>query len=105
MPVSTSSKIRVSTVSVEASTVFMASIIRESSPPEAIFATGLGFSPGLAEIKSSILSTPLGESSNVSNIGTSSTLGILRNCISSLTFLAKSSAAVLRFSLSFSAAD
>ena len=41
-PVSTSSKIIVSGKSFSARTLFIASIIRDSSPPDAIFASGIG---------------------------------------------------------------
>ena len=35
-----------------------ASIMRESSPPDAIFASGFGSSPGFVEIKNSTVSCP-----------------------------------------------
>ena len=58
IPVSISSKIRVSTPSVRAKMVLSASITRESSPPEAIFARGSGGFPGFALIINSISSFP-----------------------------------------------
>ena len=104
IPVSTSSKMRVSTVSVLARTVLIASIILESSPPDAIFATGRGVSPGFAEMSSSILSVPFEFGSHFSKYGTSSTFGIFKNAISDFTFVAKVFAAFLRRVPSFSAA-
>ena len=50
-PVSISSKIRVSTISPLDKIDFIASIILDISPPEAILLSGLRFSPGFVEIK------------------------------------------------------
>ncbi len=61
-PVSISSKIRVPTVSLWAKMVLMASIMRDSSPPLAILASGLGGSPGLVEIKNCTVSCPAEDS-------------------------------------------
>lgn len=41
-----------------ASALLNASIMRESSPPDAIFASGFGSSPGFVEIKNSTVSCP-----------------------------------------------
>ena len=51
MPASTSSKMRVLTRASSAKIRFMASMILESSPPEAIFARGFRSSPGLGEMR------------------------------------------------------
>ncbi len=53
MPVSISSKIRVSMSSLPASTVLMASMMRDSSPPLATWLKALTPSPGLVEIRNS----------------------------------------------------
>ena len=50
IPASTSSKIKVSTESVSAKMAFNASTTRESSPPDAILASGLSASPMLGAI-------------------------------------------------------
>ena len=55
---SISSKIIVFMLSVWAKMVLIASITREISPPDAIFASGLGVSEMLVEIKNSTLSAP-----------------------------------------------
>ena len=57
-PVSISSRTRVATRSVQASTVLAARVTRESSPPEAIFRSGRGTSPGLARKSISTRSAP-----------------------------------------------
>ena len=62
IPVSISSKIREGVDSLSASATFRASMILESSPPEAISAIGFGGSPGLEEIRKEISSMPLGVS-------------------------------------------
>ena len=59
IPVSISSKIKVSISSSEARIDFMASIIRESSPPDATLFNGLTGSPGFVEIIKLTLSNPL----------------------------------------------
>ena len=58
IPMSTSSKMSVGTLSTSDSTVLIASMTRESSPPEATFTSGLSGSPGLAERRNSTESTP-----------------------------------------------
>ena len=59
MPVSISSKICVSAAPESSdSTVLMASIIRESSPPDAIFDIGFGSSPAFAETRNWMRSQP-----------------------------------------------
>ena len=60
MPTSTSSKISTGTASVAASTTLSASIVRESSPPEAMRASGRTSSPELPENRNSAWSTPFG---------------------------------------------
>ncbi|MNI93278.1 hypothetical protein D3C73_1512020 [compost metagenome] len=57
-PVSTSSKIRTGMASVRAKILFIASIIRDNSPPEAILPSGRSGSPGFGEIMNSALSIP-----------------------------------------------
>ena len=59
IPVSISSKIKVSILSLSARIALIASIIRLSSPPEATFPKGFLGSPGLVEIKNSASSVPL----------------------------------------------
>ena len=58
IPASISSKISVPMESFWASTAFIASMILESSPPEATFESGFNGSPGLVEIKNSASSMP-----------------------------------------------
>ena len=58
-PVSTSSKIRVVTWSFSASTFFSASMIRASSPPEAMRWMGLSSSPRLADMRKRTSSMPV----------------------------------------------
>lgn len=70
IPVSISSNIRVGMSSVSAITDFNASMIRDSSPPEAISERGLSGSPGFVEMRNDTLSTPFSLSS-VSVIATS----------------------------------
>lgn len=53
IPVSISSNTRVSMSSASARTDLMASITRDSSPPEAILAMERGGSPGLADMRNS----------------------------------------------------
>ena len=57
-PVSTSSKTRVPMSSCSERTFFRASMIRASSPPEAIFAMGFMSSPALADIRKRMASQP-----------------------------------------------
>lgn len=57
-PVSISSKISVGMLSRSAITHFSASMIRDSSPPDAMRARGLGSSPRFAEMRNSRLSMP-----------------------------------------------
>ena len=63
MPESISSKMRVLTGSLFSRIDFIASIILDTSPPEAILTSGLVLSPGLALRKNSILSYPFGPKS------------------------------------------
>lgn len=58
IPVSISSKIKVSVSSRSARIVLIASMIRDSSPPETTFASGRIASPGFVEIKNSTASVP-----------------------------------------------
>ena len=58
MPASTSSKIRVGTSSRSTSTLRQASIVRESSPPEATFASGCAGCPGPPENTNAACSAP-----------------------------------------------
>ena len=58
IPVSISSKIRVSISSASPVTHLMASMILESSPPLAMEDKGLGASPGLRDILKSMVSNP-----------------------------------------------
>ena len=58
IPVSISSKIKVSVSSLSAIRVLIASIILESSPPDTTLDNSLTGSPGLVEIKKQILSFP-----------------------------------------------
>ena len=58
IPVSISSKIRLSIASVAEKIVFNASITRDISPPEAILLKGRKTEPSFAAIKNSILSCP-----------------------------------------------
>ena len=67
IPVSISSKITVSILSLWAKIVFIASITLEISPPEATLASGFNPSETFVEIKNSILSIPFNESSVLSN--------------------------------------
>ena len=57
-PESTSSKISVGTADLPASTTFIASISRDSSPPDATRASGPGSWPGLAAIRKLACSAP-----------------------------------------------
>ena len=56
--ITASSKTKTGISSASASTAFRASIIRDISPPEATFASGLVSSPGLREMKNSTASIP-----------------------------------------------
>ncbi len=68
-PVSISSKTSVGTRSAPARTVLTASVTRDSSPPEAIFRSGRGASPGLGEKTNSTRSRP--DSGGVAAVGSS----------------------------------
>ena len=61
IPVSISSKIKVSIWSRSARIAFRASMILESSPPDTIFPRGFRLSPGLVEISYSTSSNPFSE--------------------------------------------
>ena len=102
-PVSISSNIIVGVSSFSATTFFIASIIRESSPPEAIFAIGFGGSPAFTDIISSITSIPFAVSLPFSCLKSIFTLGISRNFSSSAIFSVNLPDAAERASESFSA--
>ena len=72
-PVSTSSKIRVVTCSVSASTFFNASMIRDSSPPEAIRLMGFKSSPTLADMRKRTVSIPVASMPSAASLGANST--------------------------------
>ena len=61
MPVSISSKTRVPTSSLSAAMVLKASMMRESSPPEAVRLRGLSGSPALTEMRKRTRSRPEAE--------------------------------------------
>ena len=58
MPASTSSKISVGTCATWLTTVWIARLMRDSSPPEATFASGPGAMPLCADTRNSICSSP-----------------------------------------------
>src|SRR5438034_409292 len=67
MPASTSSKMSVAPLSSAAARVLSASMMRDSSPPEATRASERGSSPGLVERKNSTSSQPSGPSARPSD--------------------------------------
>src|SRR5437762_2147631 len=67
MPASTSSKMSVAPLSSAAARVLSASMMRDSSPPEATRASERGASPGLVERKNSLSSQPSGPSARPSD--------------------------------------
>ena len=62
MPASTSSNTRVGVASARASTALMASATRDSSPPDAMRASGRGGSPGLGASRNATSSAPVASS-------------------------------------------
>ena len=83
--------------------LLIASIILESSPPEATFDNDLGGSPGFAEIINSILSKPVDDKLPLSKLTKNCILGISRNKSSFFTFFSKSDATFFLSLESFSA--
>ena len=105
MPVSTSSNISVGVPSAPAQTVLIASITRESSPPEATFERGLSGSPLFADSMNSTSSLPFAWSfpSSGRNTMPNAAFAIPSSCNCSVILRHRSSAASLRFSVSFAA--
>ena len=98
-PVSISSNISVPTSSLSESTFFIASIILDSSPPEAVLAIGRGSCPGFALMRNSTESAPFEVSAVGLRSTTNRTLGISRNSSSSATLFSNSAAAFMRLSV------
>ena len=97
MPASTSSKTSVGTASRSASTLRQASIVRDSSPPEAARASDSGAWPDPGESSSSIRSAPPGPgSSNATRSARTTELSIPSSCSSASIADASAGAAAAR---------
>ena len=99
-PVSTSSNTNVPMASCSASTFFSASMIRASSPPEAIRAMGFKSSPALADMRNRTASQPSGPGSFSANSMEKRTLCMSRSRSSAWMRVSRSPAAAFRAAVS-----
>ena len=95
----------VGSASRSASALLNASIMRESSPPDAIFASGFGSSPGFVEIKNSTVSCPWEDSGPRVCLSAKRMPGMFRNSSAAFISLFMAAKPFRRLWVSFSAAS